>query len=142
MQPSTPERMFESRGDWAFVPGPSSIAGPLNSQDVRDIELHTPESVAQALLSFPGMQLVQDASPSWWEWRARWAEGSRYLEVGMTLFGNEEQSWGGSPVHANCSTEDIRSLWAHLQSRHRGVWIHDSNCTMHNHESFARRVAA
>jgi hypothetical protein len=142
MQTSTPERRFQSQGDWAFVPGPGSMTDPLDSQDAHDVELHTPEQIAQSLLRFPGMQLLHAATPSWWKWRARWAEGSSYIEVGMTLFDDEGQSWGGSPVQANCSYEDLHSLWSYLQSRHRGVWFHDSGCTMHTHESFTKFVAA
>jgi hypothetical protein len=142
MQSTSLEQRFESRGDWALVPGPNSMNGPLDSQDVHDIELHTPEAISQSLLSFPGMRLIHEAAPSWWEWRARWSEGSRHIEVGMTLFDNDAKSWGGSPVQASCTRKDLISLWSHLQSKHRGVWFHDSTCTMHTHESFTQCVAA
>lgn len=114
----------------------------MDSQDVHDMELHSPEEIARSLLSFPGMQLRHAATPTWWEWRARWDAGSRFIEVGMTLFEDANSSWGGSHIEVVCTRDDIISLWLHLQSRHRGIGLHDSNRNMHTRESFAQYVAA
>jgi len=64
------------------------------------------------------------------------------IELGMTLFENEAQSWGGSPITADCSLADIEALWSHLQSRHRGVWLHDPDCIIHTHDSLRDTAAA
>jgi hypothetical protein len=54
----------------------------------------------------------------------------------MTLFEGEDGIWGGSPITADCPLDAIEALWSHLQSRHCGLWLHDSNCIIHTHESF------
>jgi hypothetical protein len=54
----------------------------------------------------------------------------------MTLFEDEQESWGGSPITADCSLDAIQAFWSHLQSRHRGVWLHDPDCIVHTYDSF------
>ena len=114
----------------------------MNSQDVQDIEMHPPKAIAESFLGFPGMRLLHPSTPSWWEWRARWESGPDFIEVGMTLFEDEAQSWGGSPISADCSLDAIVALWLHLQSRHCGVWLHDPDCIMHTHDSLRDTMAA
>jgi hypothetical protein len=60
-----------------------------------------------------------------------------WARAGMTLFDDEELSWGGSLISADCSPAAVEALWSHVQSRHPGVWLHDPECTVHTHASFA-----
>jgi len=133
---------FQTLGQWSFIPGPAVLAHPMNSQDLQDIEEISPTEIAESFLSFPGVRLLQPRTPSWWEWRARWESGSAFIEIGMTLFEDEPQSWGGSPITVDCSLDDIEGLWSHLQSRHRGVWLHDPDCIIHTHDSLRHTPAA
>jgi hypothetical protein len=133
---------FQTREQWSFIPGPAELAQPMNSQDLQDIEEISPGAIAESLLSFPGVRLLYPPTPSWLEWRARWESGSDFIEVGMTLFEDEAQSWGGSAITADCSLDDIERFWLHLQSRHRGVWLHDPDCTIHTHDSLRHTTAA
>ena len=114
----------------------------MSSLDLRDITYYPPAAIAESLLSFSGMRLLHDRTPSWWEWRARWESQAGFIEVGMALFEDQAHSWGGSPLTADCPFEMIESLWLHLQSRHRGVWLHDADCTIHTHDSFRHTIAA
>ena len=133
---------FQTTRGWALIPGPAQLLQPMNSQDLQLIESFSPVLIADSLLSFPGMRLLQPQSPSWGAWRARWESGRDFIEVGMTLFQNEAESWGGSPISADCSLEDIDALWSHLQLRHHGVWLHDPDCILHTRESFRRTTTA
>jgi hypothetical protein len=127
---------FQTQQQWSLIPVPRELAQPVNSQDVHDIELHAPAAIADSFLRFLGMRLLNPSNPSWWQWRARWEAGPDFIEVGMTLLDDEALSWGGSPLSADCTPELIEALWSHMQSRHTGVWLHDSECTVHTHESF------
>ena len=133
---------FQTRAQWSLIPGPAELAQPMNSQDLQDIEVFSPTAIAESFLSFPGVQLLHPPTPSWWEWRARWESGGDFIEVGMTLFEDDAQSWGGSPISADCSLDDIEALWSHLQTRHRGVWLHDPDCIIHTHDSLRHTTAA
>lgn len=93
-----------------MIPGPAELAEPINSQDLQDIAVYSPAAIAEAILSFPGMTLLQTPTPSWWEWRGRWESGGEFIEVGMTLFEDEAQSWGGSPMTADCSLDAIEAF--------------------------------
>jgi hypothetical protein len=114
----------------------------MDSQKLRDITYYAPAAVAESLLSFPGMRLLHDQTPSWWQWRARWESEAGFIEVGMTLFEDQARSWGGSPITADCPFEVMESLWLHLQSRHPGVWLHSPDCTIHTHDSLRHTTAA
>jgi hypothetical protein len=114
----------------------------MSSQDLQDIEEISPAAIAESFLSFPGMRLLRPSTPSWWEWRARWESGSDFIEVGMTLFEDEAGSWGGSPITADCSLDDIEALWSHLRSGHRGVWLHDPEGVIHTRDSLRPTPAA
>ena len=133
---------FQTREQWSFIPGPAELAQPMNSQDLQDIEEISPAAIADSVLSFPGVRLLHPATPSWWQWRARWESGSDFIEVGMTLFEDEALSWGGSSITADCSLDDIEKFWSHLRSRHRGVWLHDPDCIIHTHDSLRHTAAA
>jgi len=132
---SIPTR-FHAREDWSIIPGPAQLSQPMSSVDLQEVATYSAAEIAESLLDFPGMQLVQAATPTWWTWRARWESGRDFIEVGMTLFDDEARSWGGSPLRADCAIDAITALWSHLLLRHRGVWLHDSACRVHTQDSF------
>jgi hypothetical protein len=138
---SIPTR-FHAREDWSIIPGPAQLSQPMNSQDLQEVATYSAAEIAESLLGFPGMRLVHASTPSWWEWRARWKSGRDFIEVGMTLFDDELQSWGGSPLRADCAIDAITALWSYLLSRHRGVWLHDSDCWVHTKDSFRAAVGS
>jgi hypothetical protein len=127
---------FQTQDQWALIPGPAELAEPMDSLHIQDIVEISPVAIARSLLSFPGVELLHAETPSWWDWRARWKSGCDYIEIGMTIFENDSQSRGGSHLTADCSLKDIESLWSHLQARHRGVWLHNSDCMIHTPDSF------
>jgi hypothetical protein len=133
---------FRAKGQWSLIPGPAKLNQPLNSQDLQEIEQLSAERIAESFLSFRDMRLIHAAAPSWWEWRARWASAGDFIEIGMTLFGDETQSWGGSPITADCSAAHIDELWSQLRSRHRGIWLHDADCIIHTPESFRNTITS
>ncbi len=108
----------------------------MNSQALQDIAPYPAELIAASLLAFPGMRLLNPATPSWWEWRCRWESGQDFIEVEMTLFEANIPIWGGSPILADCTTGALVDLCSHIQSQHQGIWLHDDNCVMHSLDSF------
>jgi hypothetical protein len=107
----------------------------MNSVDLQQIEYSSAEAIATSFLSFPGTRLVHSARPTWWEWIGRWESGADFIEINMTLFDDEAQSWGGSAITADCSLDQIAALWSHLQSDNPAVWLHDPECIIHTHAS-------
>jgi hypothetical protein len=126
---------------WALVPGPAEMDRPGSSLDLHDLILHRPDAIAESILAFPGTRLLHAAEPSWWEWRARWQDGPRHIEMDMTLFENGEERWGGSALEADCTAGDVLALWSFLQSRHAGIRLHDPDCDLHTHRSFLAALA-
>lgn len=128
-------KRFKTLAGWALIPGPAELMDSMSSQDLQFIQVFSPVSIAESLLSFPRMRLLQSPSSSWYAWRARWESDRDFIEIGMTLFEDELESWGGSPISADCRFDQIEALWLHLQARHHGVWLHDPNCVIHTRES-------
>lgn len=127
---------FRSEGNWSLIPGPAEMENSMSSLDLEDIVALPAASVAESFLAFPGMRQLRPTSPAWWDWRARWESGTDFIEVGMTLLDDEQQSWGGSAIVANCQSVSIEALWSHLATRHSGVWLHDPDCVIHTPDSF------
>src|SRR5579871_3570899 len=92
---------FNLKG-WALIPGPVIMNDPRSSVDLDNLVMYPPATVATSILAYPGTMLSLPAEPSWWEWRARWQNHERYIEIDMTLFEDEQQSWGGSELTAEC----------------------------------------
>ena len=136
------DRRFQAKGNWSFIPGPAKLREPISSVDLREIEFCSAESIAKSFLSFPDSRLVHPARPSWWEWRGCWQMGPDLIEIDMTLFDDEGQSWGGSAITADCSLEQIDALWSHLQSGNAAVWLHDPECIIHTHASLRTAFAS
>jgi len=128
---------------WSLIPGPPRIVDPPGSSiDLQDVASYDPREVAGSLLAYPGCRLVHPASPTWWEWRAEWAGGDRFIALGMSLFETEPPTWGGSGIEAVCRLEDIMGLWLSLRSRFPAAWLHNESCEIHTPESFRRSFAA
>lgn len=123
---------------WAFIPGPLRDP-PDSSINLHDMVDYPPDLVAGAFLACDGVDLVHPAEPSWWEWRAAWRSGDRYIGLDMTLFDNmEPTSWGGSTITALCRAEDMMGLWIAVRERCPAVWLHSPDCDIFTLETFAR----
>jgi hypothetical protein len=128
--------MLELR-EWSFIPGPLTRP-PESSLELHDLVGYAPESVAEAFLSYPGMQLLHPADPSWWEWKARWGRDERFIELDMSLFETEPVTWGGSTITAHCSLDDLMRLWEAVRTRCQAVWLHNGDCEIHTPDSLRR----
>lgn len=126
--------------DWAFIPGPETDP-PGNSLELHEIVEYAPERIAEVFLSYPGMRLVHPPEPTWWEWKARWEEQDRFIELEMSLFETEPVTWGGSGIRAHCTVQDVLKLWQAVKERCPAVWLHNSECAIHTPESFERLFA-
>ena len=126
---------------WSLIPGPASNP-PASSLALDDVIHHSPQTVADAILAFPGMVLVHSPDSTWWEWAARWEDGTRWIEVTMTLFDSDPPAWGGSDSRGECDLQDILHLWGHLTSAVPSCWMHNADCDIHTPESFARLICA
>ncbi len=68
---------------WSFIPGPLSDP-PESSLELRELIHYPPESIESAILAYPGMRLVHQATPTWWEWRASWEYGDGRIDLNLT----------------------------------------------------------
>jgi len=132
-----PNARFDKAG-WALIPGPLDTSEPMNSCDLREQVEYAPEEIAKALLIYPGMRLLNDADPTWWDWKARWEGDTGFIGVNVTLMGWNDKLWGGSELSVDCSPKELITLWKHLSSAHPGIWLHDPDCEMHTEESFLK----
>lgn len=121
--------------DWALVPGPAKNP-PTSSVVLSDLTLHSPGTIAEAILSFPGMEQKGSEGGDWWSWSASWQSGIRHISIGMTLFETDPVSWGGSPLSGTCELADILGLWKAIGMQCAGVWMHNTNCDIHTPDSF------
>lgn len=124
---------------WSLIPGPIENP-PLDSLALHDIVRYAPEQIAATFLNYPGMRLVHDPTPSWWEWSASWKNGSQHIEIAMSLFDDEEE-WGGSPLRGQCEVASIIALWSFVCSRLPGIWMHNDACEIHTPETFVNLFA-
>lgn len=123
--------------EWSFIPGPEWDP-PETSLNLQDLIEYPPGDIAEAFLAYPGMKSQNLGTPSWWEWSARWQREDETIEVGMSLFENEPESWGGSPLKGRCSVERLLSLWESIREKFPAVWLHNNECEIHTPESFKR----
>ena len=107
--------------DWAFSPGPEQMDEPTDSQSVDEISQHPAKKIAATLLAFPRTEVVHPAGPSWFEWKAKWSDNDRFINLTMTLFDDLEEAWGGSEIEVNCFAGDVMDLWSFLLTKHEGI---------------------
>jgi hypothetical protein len=81
---------LRSRWDhWGLVPGPINFVEPFYSTEMQDpVAEYDVDFIAELTLAIPGVQFTHVATPSWWDWRARWTSevGGTYIMLEMTLF--------------------------------------------------------
>ena len=130
-----------SLGDWCLIPGPAENP-PSSSVALDHCVDYAPDIVASTFLAFPGMRLVHDANPSWWDWKACWQAGGELIEVDMSLFETDPPTWGGSLIRGYCQLDEFLAFVHHVRHRLPGVWLHNSECEIHSPESFAAKIAA
>jgi hypothetical protein len=143
------EERYLDLTELSFVAAPANLPERFSSVALNDSELYPPEVIAEAFLAVPGTGLLHPAEPGWDEWRARWQEGSRYIEVDMMacqvepeLCGGYSLLWGGSGIKMHCLLSDLLAFWQRVRSRCPGVWLHDTETVMWSPETFAQEVAA
>jgi hypothetical protein len=130
--------------DFAFVIGPRELSEPAFSFDMDRTEVYTPEEIADAILAAPGFELVHSASPTWSDWKARWQDADRFIELDMLACPIDPDyrpgiavAWGGSCLTANCLLGDLLELWVAIRAKCPGVWLHGGDCRLYSPESFA-----
>jgi hypothetical protein len=90
------ESIIDPPGGWRFVPAPPDLDEPSYSFESYRIPLYPPEVVADAILPAPGMQVVRPAESSWEDWKARWEDAGRFIELGINAL--DAESNGASLV--------------------------------------------
>lgn len=121
--------------DWFFIPGPTEHP-PDSSLDLKELVEYSPGEIAETILSFLGMILQNPGRPSWWDWLARWHLEGESIDVGMSLFETEPESWGGSPLLGRCSANHLLFLWESIREKFPAVWLHNNECEIHTPNSF------
>jgi len=129
-----------------FVFGPRELPERAFRFAVEQVEVYSPDEFAVAVLSAPGVHLAQSAVPTWSDWRARWEQGDRFIELDMLPCPIDPEyrpgvavAWGGSRLRANCLLGDVLDLWAAIRSKCPGVWLHGTDCRLYSPESFAAK---
>ena len=130
----------------ASRPGTSRIEGAgLQLRSYR-VPLYPPEEVAAAILSAPGMRIDRPA-PTWEDWKARWEQAGRYIEVELNAMEAESDvgavlAWESSPIRVRCRPSEFLAVWESIRSRCRGVWLADEDNRLWSPPSFAERFGA
>lgn len=121
--------------EWSFIPGPEEEP-PDSSLDLQDLVEYSPREIAEAILSYPGMVLQNPGTSSWWDWLARWHLEEEAIDVGISLFETEPESWGGSPLQGRCSANRLFFLWESIREKLPAVWLHNNECEIHTPDTF------
>ncbi|MEM7243890.1 MAG: hypothetical protein AAF533_01025 [Acidobacteriota bacterium] len=123
--------------DWSIVPGPEVLPAPCSPSDrvVETIAEHSPEHVAQTLLSLPGVGLVQD-SGDWWEWRARHRGRHDVFEITMTLFETQPPLWGGCELVGRPSASGLAAFAEQVAAVLPGTYLHGSDARLYTLDGF------
>lgn len=92
--------------DFSLVWGPLELPEPAYSfADDWTPQVYTPNEIADAMLSVPGVRLKHPAIPGWERWAAEWAESGRNIQFDMIDCDFEADNdmrpgisltWGGS----------------------------------------------
>ena len=127
--------------DLCFVSGPLELTEPAYSFDIIDAVEYPPGDIAIAFLEVPGCRLVHPGEPSWYDWKARWESGGRFIEVDMSLYDVEPVMWGGSGINMNCTPVDLLMFWESVRSRCQAVWLCDTECRLYSPERFRELYA-
>jgi hypothetical protein len=128
--------------DWSIVPGPASIQPPFDSTGLTEIEEYPPETASSAVLAVPSTELIFWEQPDWWSWAARWASGSSYIDLEMTLFDVAPFAWGGFHLSGSATQVQLLELYRQIHAVLPASWLHDSACALHTAESFVNVVRA
>ena len=114
---------------------------PLYSWDVQEIAEYPPETIAAAILSLPGAQLLREAGPLWSEWEAAWEDGDRMILLDDVELLNDEGSFGGMSLVCDCRLGDLLALWAAVRVGRPGVWLYGDDSRLYSPQSFLRERA-
>lgn len=128
---------------WLLVPAPPELEEPAYSFESYRLPLYTPEEVAAAVLSAPGMWIDRPSS-TWQDWKARWEQAGHYIEVEINAMEAESEvgtvlAWESSPIRVRCRPSEFLAVWASIRSRCRGVWLADEDNRLWSPRSFAER---
>jgi hypothetical protein len=134
----------------------SLVGGPLDLPDYAvsfadDWQgvIYTPQEIANAILSVPGVNLLHDSSPSWNDWKAQWLCRDRTIDFDISAFSIDPQFgsrpgtgeyWGGSMFLTSCLLRDVLDVWRSIQRICPAVWLHDTECRMYNPRSFVTEL--
>jgi hypothetical protein len=134
--------------EFSLVWGPLELPEPAYSfADDWESQVYTPDEIADAILSVPGVRLSRAPTPGWEQWAAEWAEDGRHIEFDLIACEFEPDNelrpgislaWGGSKFEMHCLLSDVLKVWRGIQQRCPAVWLHNTDCRMYSPESFAR----
>jgi len=131
---------FKTTG-WSLIPGPDKVEDHLSSIGLGEIAEYDPHGIAIAFLAIPGMKLIHEANPSWYEWSAWWEQTNRWIGVGMSVF-DVTGFWGGSELKTDCYISDVVALWLRVQEAYPAVWLHSPECRIYAANAFLAEYAA
>ena len=68
----------------SLVSGPLELPKPAYSfADDWELQLYTPDEIAEAILAVPGVSLKHRPAPTWESWAAAWREADRYIDFDL-----------------------------------------------------------
>ena len=124
--------------DWSIVPGGESIRPPFRSTLLHGITHYDLEAVAAVILAIPGTQLVHEANPDWWEWRARWKFDDATIDIEMTILEPlEGRGWGGVGLSGSATPSTMAVLYKRVHQALPCAWLHNAACELHTASSFS-----
>jgi hypothetical protein len=141
------EPILDAPDSWLLVPALAELKEPAYSFELNDLPLYPPEVIADAILSAPGVRLAQPAQPSWKDWKARWEEKGRYIEIAINALEAESENgkilaWESSSIRLHCRPSELLAVWEVIRSKCPGVWLDDEHSRLWSPRSFAERFSA
>lgn len=127
-----------------IVPGPRSTSEVSLSSDseLSEIVQLDPATVAEVLLTIPGISCSSTADPASWDWEAILAASDMTMRIVMTLLESDERGpfWGGFALHGRVSVDELWRVAQELRARLGSIWIHDASCMMRTPDAFREYV--
>ncbi|HYH67902.1 MAG TPA: hypothetical protein VD866_24610 [Urbifossiella sp.] len=125
--------------DLFFSSGPATVTEPEFSHCVSGIVEYPAEAVATAVAALPGFVSVEDGeySRAW-----RWEQGARWVEVVVDADNTDDGGvWLASVVRADCTFDDLVTVWEQLRRSIPAVYLHEPTCRMLTPRSFLEEIA-
>jgi hypothetical protein len=125
-----------SKHKWSLIPGPEIITGSILSTELKDVAEYSIENIMKSISELPNCNIIKEAIPSIWEWKAKWEILNQFIIFGMSSFDEDNKIWGGSELEIKATSESLYLLWILLRIKYKRIWLHNEECRIYSPEIF------